>query len=100
MIVNAQLKGTRPPEEELLGQMNYLSSSSCSWTFSSTNSMGAILYKDCAIGLVPMKVSIETSISLTGGNLGNSSRNMSGYSFIIGILASSTLPFFVQSLWI
>ena len=64
---------TRAPHGEVLGLMKPLSSSSCSWTLSSYNSTGAILYGVIEIGEVPGCNLIPKSTTLCGGNPGSSS---------------------------
>ena len=78
-VINAQSKGlvllfanrTGAPHGEVLGLMNPLSSSSCSWTLSSCNSTGAILCGVIEMGKVPRCNSIPKSTTLYGGNPGS-----------------------------
>ena len=87
-VVNAQSKGlvlllckqNQSDHGEVLGLMNPLSSSSCSWTLSSCNSIGAILCGVIEMGDVPRCNSIPKSTSLCGGSLGSSSGKISAYS--------------------
>ena len=71
---------TGAPYGEVLGLMNPLSNSSCSWTLSSCNSTGAILCRVIEMGEVPECNSIPKSTTLCGGNPGNSSGKTSSYS--------------------
>ena len=71
---------TGAPHDEVLGLMNPLSSSSCSWTLSSCNSTGAILCGVIEMGEVPGCNSIPKSITLYGGNPDSSSGKTPSYS--------------------
>ena len=71
---------TRAPHGEVLGLMNPLSSSSCSWTLSSYNSTGAILCEVIEMVEMPGCNSIPKSTSLCGGSPGSSSGKTSTYS--------------------
>jgi len=67
--------------------MHFLSNKSCSCSFSSLNSIGAILYGAIDIGSVPGTKSIQNSISLYGRNPGKSLRNTLMNSMPIGTLS-------------
>ena len=71
---------TGAPYGEVLGPMNPLSSSSCSWTLSSCNSNGAILCGVIEMGEVPGCNLIPKSTTLCGGSPGSSSGKTSTYS--------------------
>src|SRR5262249_37601905 len=75
---------TGAPQGEVLGLMNPWSSNSCNCSFSSLSSAGAILYGGKEIGVVPATMSIQNSISLSGGSPGNSSGKMSRNSLTTG----------------
>ena len=68
------------PHGEVLSLMNPLSSNSCSWTLSSCNSIGVILYGVIEMGKVPECNSIQKSTTLYGGNPSSSSGKTSSYS--------------------
>jgi len=75
--------------------MNFFSSRSSIYFFSSANSAGAILYGAIEIGPAPGMRSIEKSTCLLGGNSGISSGKISAYSSTTGmLLICSTVPFF------
>src|SRR5262249_54820882 len=57
---------------EVLGSMNPLSNKSCNCFLSSLNSTRVILYSGIEIKAVLDTKSIQNSISLSSGNLGNS----------------------------
>jgi hypothetical protein len=86
------------PQGDELGQMNPFSSRSCNWVLIFANSFGGIRYDLLEIGVVPGFNSITNSTSLSGGNLGRSSRKTSGnshttgISWIYGMMASYNLP--------
>jgi len=72
--------------------MHFLSNKSCTCSFSSLNSVGAILYGAIDIGSVPGIKSIQNSISLYGRNPGKSLRNTSMNLMTVGTL-SVTNPY-------
>ena len=71
---------TGVPHGEVLGLMNPLSSSLCSWTLSSCNSTGAILFGVIEMGEVPGCNLIPKSTTHYGGNPGSSFGKTSSYS--------------------
>src|SRR6185436_17619968 len=83
------------PQDEALGQIKPLSSSSCNWIFSSANSLGGIRYGLFKIGAVPGCSSMTNSISWSGGIPGKSSGKTSAYSRTTGI--SSNLMSFMAN---
>src|SRR3954471_121055 len=81
---------TGAPQDEELGWIKPFCNCSPSFFLSSFNSSTDILYGLFAIGPDPGSKSIRNSTSLSGGILGNSSGNTSGYSLTIGTLSMLT----------
>jgi hypothetical protein len=77
------------PHGDELGLINPFSNKSCSCVFSSSNSLGGIRYDLLEIGAVPGFHSITNSTSLSGGNPGRSSGNMSRNSHTTGMFCTS-----------
>jgi len=82
---------TGAPHSELLGRINPLSNNSCSWVFSSLNSVGAIRYGCWAMGGTSRNVFIDTSTSHSGGSSSSYSGNTYGNSFTTWIFFSCGL---------
>src|SRR3954469_2573572 len=81
---------TGAPHDEELGWIHPFCICSPSCFLSSFSSSTDILYGLFAIGTDPGSKSIRNSTSLSGGILGNSSGNTSGYSLTIGTLSMLT----------
>ena len=96
MLPSFFANNTGATQMETLGLMKPKSSSSCSYSFNSFNSIGAIRYGALEIGLEPGNRSIENSIFLSGGNPDKSSRNTSRNSFITGMSSSFNSPYCVS----
>src|SRR3954470_10077627 len=76
---------TGQPHGDELGRMKPFANKASSWTFSSPNSHGAILYGRLEIGAVPGARSTMNSTHLSGGMPGSSSGKTSGKSRTTGI---------------